>query len=264
MAVPPAVYIHGTERSEQARLAALNALTNPAFVEFLQVAPGARVLEVGSGLGILAAAVAQTAAGVQVTGVEISPEQLRAAVQAPGVEYRQGDAQRLPFPDGSFDLVYARFLLEHVGDPLEALREMRRVARPGGRVAVMENDISTCRFDPPCPTFDQVWSVFAQLQGTLGGDAFIGRRLFRLFREAGFTGVTLSLQPELHWSGSPGFRPWVDNTIGNIAGAREALVSGRHCTAAALESAIAELTALLSHPGASSSFAWNRAVAVRA
>ena len=54
----PDTYIHGTEPDEQERLAALNRMTNAAFVGFLGVTPGARVLEVGSGLGLLAAATA--------------------------------------------------------------------------------------------------------------------------------------------------------------------------------------------------------------
>src|SRR5438128_607044 len=115
-------YIHGTEPAEQRRLAALNRMTNHAFVRFLNVGTGARVLEVGSGLGILAAAVASAAEGVRVVGVEKSPEQIAAAVKSPSVAYVEGDAQRLDFPDGSFDLVYARFLLEHVPDPEQVLR----------------------------------------------------------------------------------------------------------------------------------------------
>src|SRR5215510_5398540 len=110
-------YVHGTEPSEQERLAGLNRMTNAAFVEFLRVAPGARVLEVGSGLGILAAEVASAAAGVNVVGVELSAAQLAAARQTERVTFRQGDAHTLDFPDGSFDLVYARYLLEHVVDP---------------------------------------------------------------------------------------------------------------------------------------------------
>jgi ubiquinone/menaquinone biosynthesis C-methylase UbiE len=138
-------YIHGTEPGEQRRLAALNRMTNEPFVRFLQVLPGERVLEVGSGLGILAAEVAAAAEGVRVVGVEKSPEQIVAAVKLASVTYVQGDAQRLDFPDKSFDLVYARYLLEHVPDREQALREMRRVTRPGGRVAACENDISLLR-----------------------------------------------------------------------------------------------------------------------
>src|SRR5262249_24894634 len=75
------VYIHGTEPSEQERLASLNRMTNAAFVEFLNVAPDARVLEVGSGLGILAADVAVAAAGVDVVGIELSAAQIAAALR---------------------------------------------------------------------------------------------------------------------------------------------------------------------------------------
>jgi ubiquinone/menaquinone biosynthesis C-methylase UbiE len=69
------------------------------------------VLEVGSGLGLLAAGVAASAAEVEVIGVEKSAEQLAAAVRAPGVRCVQGDAQQLGFAPGSFHVVYARYLL---------------------------------------------------------------------------------------------------------------------------------------------------------
>src|SRR5688572_24178914 len=93
-------YIHGTEPGEQERLAALNRLTNKAFVEFLRIAPGMRVLEVGSGLGLLAVDVASAAADVQVVGVEKSSAQIAAAAKAARVTYVQGDAHQLDFPDG--------------------------------------------------------------------------------------------------------------------------------------------------------------------
>src|SRR5436190_16207145 len=136
-----ATYIHGTEPGEQDRLAGLNRLTNQAFVQFLHVPPGSRILEVGSGLGLLASAVAEAAANVSVVGLEQSPAQIAAAARDSRVQYVQGDAHRLQFGDESFDLVYARYVLEHVADPETVLKEMRRVTRQGGRVAVCENDI---------------------------------------------------------------------------------------------------------------------------
>jgi SAM-dependent methyltransferase len=253
----PDTYIHGTEPSEQERLAALNRMTNAAFIRFLDVPAGARVLEVGSGLGILAEAVAAAADGVQVDGVELSPEQIAAAARAPRVTYRQGDAHALDFPDGSFDLVYARYLLEHVSNPEQVVGEMRRVVRPGGRVAVCENDISLLRFDPPCPAFDRAWDLFQRYQATLGGDGAIGRRLYRLFRNAGLTRIELSVQPEVHWYGSPGFAAWVQNIIGNLESAR------RGIDETSLTHAVAELRALARREDASSVFVWNRAKAVR-
>lgn len=256
-------YIHGTEPSEQARLALLNRLTNGPFVEFLQVRPGMRILEVGSGLGLLAAEVAMSADGVEVVGLERSSEQIAAAAKSPHVRYVQGDAHQLPFADGSFDLVYCRYLLEHVTDPARVLAEMRRVARPGCRVAAMENDISLVRLNPPCPAFDEVWSALAAYQKKLGGDAHIGRRLFALFRAAGFSQVELSLQPEVHWHGSPGFAGWIENLLGNLRSAEQGLADSGLCTEEQLGSAKTGLLRLAESEDGSMIFAWNRGMAVR-
>lgn len=256
-------YIHGTNSSEQSRLRLLNRLTNGPFVEFLRMQPRMSVLEVGSGLGILAAEVAASAEGVVVTGLERSSEQIAAAVTAPRVFYVQGDAHELPFADGSFDLVYCRYLLEHVADPARVLSQMRRVVRPGGRVAAMENDISLVRLDPPCPEFDEVWSAFAEHQRQLGGDGLIGRRLYRLFCEAGFKQIELSVQPELHWHGSPGFALWIENLAGNIRSGERGLIETGLSSPEQIERAIGELSELKSRGDASFTFVWNRAIGLK-
>src|SRR2546426_6914087 len=96
-AVPDAVYIHGTAESEQGRLAALNRLTNQSFVDFLELKRNDSVLEVGSGLGMLAAEVAARAPHGEVVGVEYSAEQLAATkVTQSNLRFQQGDALRLP------------------------------------------------------------------------------------------------------------------------------------------------------------------------
>jgi SAM-dependent methyltransferase len=256
-------YIHGTDPGEQERLAALNRMTNDAFVRFLSIPPRARVLDVGSGLGILAADVASAAEGVDVVGVEQSAEQIAAAVKMPGVRYVNGDAHRLDFPDGTFDLVYARYVLEHVTDPSRVLSEMRRVTRSGGRVAVCENDITLVRLDPPCPTFDEVWRAFGCYQQSLGGDGLMGRRLYRLFRSAGFSRIELSVQPEVHWQGSPGYVGWIRNLVGNLESARRGLIESGLCDPRRYEQAVGEMHSLCDHPDGSAHFIWNRAMAVR-
>jgi ubiquinone/menaquinone biosynthesis C-methylase UbiE len=256
-------YIHGTEPSEQDRLVLLNRLTNDRFVAFLDVPPGARVLEVGSGLGLLASAVTNAAANVVVVGLERSPAQITAAVKDSRVRCVQGDAHRLACANESFDLVYARFVLEHVGAPETVLTEMKRVTRRGGRIAVCENDISLLRLDPPCPAFDSVWDAFQRYQHSLGGDSHIGRRLYRLFRNAGLTNVELSVQSEVHWHGSAAFAGWIRNLVGNLEGARQGLMSAGLSTADRLDTAIGELEGLLQNEHASSHFMWNRAAAVR-
>jgi len=244
-------------------LAELNRRTNSWYVRFLRVAPGMRALEVGSGLGILAAAVARAAEDVQVVGVERSPAQIAAAVVDPRVRYVEGDAHALDFPDQSFDLVYARYLLEHVAEPERVVAAMRRVARVGSRVAVCENDVTLFRIDPPCPAGDHVWAAFARYQSTLGGDATIGRRLFRLLRQAGLSHIELSVQPEIHWYGSPEFTTWVENIIGNIESARAGLVRSNFCTTDQIDQAVSELHERIEDPSASSCFMWNLAAGVR-
>lgn len=215
----------------------------------------------GSGLGLLAADAAQSASGARVVGIERSPEQLAAAIRDLMVTHVRGDAERLPFRDRTFDLTYCRYVLEHVSDPVTVTREMRRVTRPGGRVAACENDTTLVRFDPPCPAFDRVWSAFGGFQAYLGGDALIGRRLFRVFRQAGLTRIELSVQPEVHWHGSPAFTPWVENIIGNVESARVGMIRAGFAVEPDLDAAIAELHALMRNPDASATFVWNRAMA---
>jgi len=98
------------------------------------VGAGTRVLDVGCGLGALAAAAA--ARGAQPTGVDLASGMLDAARRRhPEIAFVLGDAEALPFADASFDAVAAAFVVNHVPDPERAAAELARVARPGGRVA---------------------------------------------------------------------------------------------------------------------------------
>ncbi|MBI4604789.1 MAG: methyltransferase domain-containing protein [Planctomycetes bacterium] len=140
-------YIHGTGAPEQARLGLMNRILNEGSLRELAVRPGDRVLDVGCGLAELTRAIA-SAAGLsgRVVGVERSREQIEAALALAReageeglVDLREGDALRLPLAEGepgSFDVVHARFLLEHVRDPLAVVRGMVLAARPGGRIVL--------------------------------------------------------------------------------------------------------------------------------
>jgi SAM-dependent methyltransferase len=257
-------YIHGTHSDEQARLTLLNGLTNPAFIAFLDVGTQSRILDVGCGLGILASEVATRVPAARVVGVEYAAQQLAASDRgAANAHFVRGDAHALALRDGSFDLVYGRYLLEHVTDPLQVLREMHRVLRRGGRVCLQENDILVSRFDPDVASFDLVWRQFAALQQHLGGDPFVGKRLFALLKRVGFREIALSLQPEIHHAGQPTFQPWVRNVIGNIQGAAEALRARGLCTRAQIDAAVHDLESLTTRDDATALFYWNRAYAAK-
>jgi ubiquinone/menaquinone biosynthesis C-methylase UbiE len=259
-----AQYIHGTTESEQERLAALNRLANPSFLAFLQLEGARTILEVGSGLGVLAREVALRVPEAEVIGVEYSTAQLSRAIDPPrNLRFVQGDAHQLDFEDNRFDVVYCRWVLEHVAAPLQVLKEMTRVARPGGRVFVLENDTSQQCYDPPAPQFDKVWQQLPILQSRLGGDALIGRRLFRLMKEAGLRDIRLEMASDVYHSGEPGFLVWVKNEQAILAGCAAEMVANHLCLLEDVEAAIAELQALLDRDDAASWFYWNRAVGLK-
>jgi SAM-dependent methyltransferase len=259
-----AAYIHGTDPDEQARLARLNDLTNEPFVRFLDLGPADVVLDVGCGLGILTRLLARRLPTAQVHGVDASAEQLaRADLDLPNVHFQRADAASLPFADGTFDVVFCRYLLEHVSDPLGVLREMHRVLKPGGQALAQENNDQVMAFDPDCPNFDALWRKFVGLQARLGGDGLIGKKLYRLFCAAGFAEIRLSIQPEVHHAGQPSFRVWIENLIGNVRPCAGQLIETGLATVDEVHAGLADLSGLLTNESASAYFYWNRAVGVK-
>jgi len=110
----------------------------PVLLDAAAVGIGHTVLDVACGTGVVAAAAAERVGpSGAVTGVDINPGMIAVASRTQGVRWAQADAARLPFPDGGFDRVLCQAGLQFVPDRLGALREMRRVLRPGGRVALL-------------------------------------------------------------------------------------------------------------------------------
>ena len=108
--------------------------------------PGMRVLDVGCGPGSITLGFAEAVAPGEVIGVDFQQSQVaqaQALSDARGImnsRFEVADAYRLPFPDGSFDAVFAHAVLWHLREPLKALAEMRRVLRPNGIVGVRDCD----------------------------------------------------------------------------------------------------------------------------
>ncbi|GLX47690.1 methyltransferase [Streptomyces hygroscopicus subsp. hygroscopicus] len=124
----------GAAEAYAGSFAALCAATAEALLDAAEVGAGTRVLDVGTGPGTVAAAALSRGAGVVAVDAEPGMVAL-AAANAPGAEVRHAVLPELPFPDDSFDAAVANFVLNHVEDPWAALIELRRVVRPGGRLA---------------------------------------------------------------------------------------------------------------------------------
>jgi ubiquinone/menaquinone biosynthesis C-methylase UbiE len=258
------IYIHGTDPSEQKRLILLNRLTNPAFVSFLEIPDKSRLLEVGAGTGILAIQLASMHTDSTIYTIEISYDQINNLQQKlDNLFFFQGDAHHLPFQDNSFDMIYCRYLLEHVRQPVCVLNEIYRLLKPGRKFFIQENNILIHVFYPTCPYFEYVWQQFAQLQKRLGGDAEIGKRLYVLLKHAGFRNIQLSIQPEIHAAGTAGFSDWVENIIGNIRSGEQMLFEKGLIEKRMINLAIKELHSLLQREDSAAYFYWNRAAAVK-
>jgi SAM-dependent methyltransferase len=115
--------------------ARLCAYPVPQLLDAAAIREGIRVLDVGTGTGTVAAAAYER--GAKVTAVDAEPSMVELAGQAvPSAEVLTAVLPELPFKDGVFDAVVGNFVLNHVGRPKDALAELRRVVRPGGRIAL--------------------------------------------------------------------------------------------------------------------------------
>jgi SAM-dependent methyltransferase len=189
-----AVYTHGHHesvlRSHRWRTAA-----NSAAYLLPYLSSGQTLLDVGCGPGTITADLAAIVAPGRVTAMELTDAALelaRAEIGRRGldtVDFAVGDVQRLDVPDGSFDVVHAHQVLQHVGDPVAALREMRRVTRPGGIVAVRDSDYAAFAWFPRLPELDEWMDLYQRVARGNGGEPDAGRRLLSWAHAAGFADV---------------------------------------------------------------------------
>jgi len=118
------------------------------------IATGRKVLDVGCGFGLETLRLAALAGAGKVVGVDksadfIADAKARAAAAHLSIDFDVGDAEALPYADGRFDCVRAERLLIYLSEPAKAVAEMKRVGKPGGRLALIEPDFSTTTINLP-------------------------------------------------------------------------------------------------------------------
>ncbi|WP_295014409.1 class I SAM-dependent methyltransferase [uncultured Microbacterium sp.] len=181
-----------------------------------------RLLDVGAGPGTITADLAGLVA--EVVATEIGEDELaltRATAAERGVTniaFRVADVHALDVPDASFDVVHAHQVLQHVADPVQALRELARVTKPGGIVAVRDSDYGGFRWWPESDALDRWRELYQDAARANGGAPDAGRRLLGWARAAGLKDVVAtsstwcwaSPEDRAWWGGM-----WADRILGS-------------------------------------------------
>ncbi|WP_030742815.1 class I SAM-dependent methyltransferase [Streptomyces sp. NRRL S-31] len=231
-----AVYTHGHHESVL-RSHTWRTAANSAAYLLGSLKPHMRILDIGCGPGTITADLAELVPDGHVTGVDRAPgvlERARATAAARGlanVDFAVADVHALDYSDDTFCVVHAHQVLQHVGDPVRALREMRRVTKPGGFIAVRDADYAAMTWYPALPGLDDWLDLYERVARANGGEPDAGRRLKGWALAAGLTAVTASSStwtfatPEERawWSGL-----WADRTLASAYADRA--TQGGHAT----------------------------------
>ncbi|WP_369274413.1 methyltransferase domain-containing protein [Streptomyces sp. R11] len=232
-----AVYTHGHHESVL-RSHTWRTAANSAAYLLGSLKPHMSVLDVGCGPGTITADLAALVPDGHVTGVDRAPEileQARATATGRGlanVGFTVADVHALDFPDDTFCVVHAHQVLQHVGDPVGALREMKRVTRPGGFIAVRDSDYAAMAWYPASRGMDAWLDLYRRVARANGGEPDAGRRLRSWALRAGLTDITATSSTwtfatpdeRAWWSGL-----WADRTLASAYAERA--TEGGHASA---------------------------------
>jgi 2-polyprenyl-3-methyl-5-hydroxy-6-metoxy-1,4-benzoquinol methylase len=172
---------------------------------------GLDLLDVGCGPGTITVDLAARVAPGRVVGIDVSAaplDEARAAADRAGVdvEFAVGDVYALAAADDSVDVVHAHQVLQHLTDPVAALREMARVCRPGGLVAVRDVDYAATTWFPANPGLDRWLALYGQVARRNDAEPDAGRRLLAWAHAAGLREVTATTSAWCY--ATPAEREW--------------------------------------------------------
>ncbi|MGZ4736402.1 MAG: methyltransferase domain-containing protein [Acidimicrobiia bacterium] len=168
---------------------------NSAGYLLARLTPGLDLLDVGCGPGTITIDLARGVAPGAVVGIDrvaevvAQAEELRRSRGIENVRFATGDVYSLDLADASFDVVHAHQVLQHLREPVAALRELRRVLRPGGTLAVRDSDYAAFVWAPGDPMLDRWNELYHAITTRNGAEADAGRYLLGWVQEAGFNEV---------------------------------------------------------------------------
>jgi len=165
---------------------------------------GVSVLDCGCGPGSITLGIAELVAPGKVVGVDfgagrIAGSQSGAASKAiANVDFLAADSYNLPFAESSFDRVFSHALMEHLADPLRAVKELHRVLKSGGVIGVCSPDWGGFVLTPPSDELSRAIEAYTSLQTANGGDVLVGRKLGEYLKIGGFRSIEMSARYECY------------------------------------------------------------------
>jgi ubiquinone/menaquinone biosynthesis C-methylase UbiE len=163
-----------------------------------RVRPGAEVLSVGCGPGVILSAVTDLDSSISATGIDVSEVRLQQAKERTRENSRLkfvcGDAQSMELRSNSFDLVYSRMLLQYLKEKERAVSEMARVCKPGGTVLLQDLDGQLLWHYPENPSVQRTLEKVVTALSATGFDPFVGRKLFWLAQSAGLMNIEVQAE----------------------------------------------------------------------
>lgn len=177
----------------QARLARIQN-----HLEYVPLKPNFHVLDAGCGSGSMSRLLAQQVSNGRAVGVDVNPSYLEAArtfAEEEGLtnlSFEEGDIFNLPYPDDSFDLVWSKYVLQWVNQPVDAVAEFKRVTKPGGVVVCSNFDGFGVTHYPE----NSVWQADAEKIFKASVDPFVGRKMYQMFRQVGLDNIVIDVEPD--------------------------------------------------------------------
>jgi SAM-dependent methyltransferase len=184
-------YLHGYNDVESKRLESQANFLEDYIFNDVNLNESKTLIEIGCGIGAQTEILLKRFPDIAITAIDISEEQIQKAKENfTGIDKRVvfecQDASHLTFKDNSFDSAFICWVLEHVNNPLEILKEAFRVLKPGGKLYVTEVHNDSFYLNKICPSITAYWKAFNEFQYSIGGNPEIGINLGTLLLDSGF------------------------------------------------------------------------------
>lgn len=189
-------YLHGFIPEEQQRLIDQAGILGSLIYPGIDFSDCKYLLEIGSGVGAQTAVLLRLFPDLHITCVDYSESQLKVARKnleeyASRVSFICQDAKQLELPR-KYDCVFICWALEHISEPVEVLKRMRKFLLPGAKIRITEVFNSSFFFLPVLPGLKRYYNAYNEIQISLGGDPDVGAKLGNLLMGAGYSEIQLS------------------------------------------------------------------------